>query len=130
MSKKSGSWWPWLLGGAAVAGGVAWAVSASAKSGEAPSLPPQWYEKYSNMVSFDSPPNANMMGEVRYQLGRIFAQAGIKYNTDGITWEKQGMKGTFIIDITSLSKEDRAKAWKVTYPGNIYGCGTSMRARG
>jgi hypothetical protein len=38
---KNGSIWPWLIGGAAVAGGIAWATSASAKSPEAPPAPPK-----------------------------------------------------------------------------------------
>jgi len=44
---KNGSIWPWLIGGAAVAGGIAWATSASAKSPAAPPVPiapeqPRW----------------------------------------------------------------------------------------
>ena len=44
---KNGSIWPWLIGGAAVAGGVALAVNASAKPAPAPPVPvvpdqPHW----------------------------------------------------------------------------------------
>ena len=42
MAKNGGSnLWKWLLGGAAVAGGVAWAVSASAKSAQPTRLTPE-----------------------------------------------------------------------------------------
>jgi hypothetical protein len=129
MAKNEGGfgWLWWVLGGAALGvGGYALGFS---RGQPVPQPPKPWWERYRGLIAFDSAPNRIILDDARYHLAKDMSAVGVKYDAHkGVTWESVN-NGTFIVDITQLSKEDRVKAAQVV-PGNIYGNGVTIRIKG
>jgi hypothetical protein len=112
---KSGSIWPWLIGGAAVVGGVALAASAGAK--EPPRVPTFWERHHWDRLYEPMPPAA--FEEVRRDVLKYYADKGLVLAPNLIVLDKN-FKAHLRIDASALSVEEKQKLYqklsKINWP--------------